>query len=69
MVRIYRVVAHLARAQYEAVDYFLDPSKAAGVALQLSRTIPADSYYLVQQIDVYPASCQVSQLLRVDGTA
>lgn len=69
MVRIYRVVAHLARGQYEAVDYFLDPAKAAGSALQLARTISADSYYIVQQIDVYPASCQVSLLLRVDGTA
>lgn len=68
MVRIYRVVARLSRGQYEAVDYFLDPSKAAEMALKLSRTISADSYYLVQQIDVYPASCQVSQLLRVDGT-
>lgn len=69
MVRIYCLIVCLGRAKYDTVSYYLDPAEAASAAIRLSKAISPDSYYLVQQLDVYPSSFQRNELLRVDGTA
>lgn len=68
MVRIYCLVAHFSRGKYETLSYYLDPAKAAAAALSVSKTLSAESYVLVQQLDVYPDSFQRSHLLRVDAS-
>lgn len=67
MVRIYALVVHFSRGQYETLSYFLDPAAAADAALKMSKTLARDSYVLVQQLDVFPNSFNCSHLLRVDS--
>ena len=68
MVRFYRL-ARVFDKTYDLVDYFLDPSEAANRALELAKKMPRSDYLIVSQIDVYPATSELHEFLRVDGQA
>lgn len=66
MLRFYRVAA-ARKSGYDLIDYVLDPSKAASIALKQSSTLAKDEYIFVSQIDVYPAHSETHEFLRVDS--
>ena len=66
MVRIYRI-AIARKSGYELVDFVLDPSSAASIALKQSALIDKSEYIFVSQVDVYPNMSEIREFLRVDG--
>ena len=68
MVRFYRL-GYCKGNTYELIDYFLDPSECARVALERAQKLPKTDYVFVSQIDVYPSRSETNEFLRVDGLA
>lgn len=68
MVRIYRI-AIARKSGYDLVDFVLDPSAAAAIALKQASALEACEYVFVSQIDVYPNLSETHEFLRVDGNS